>query len=374
MRVGIPREIKPDEYRVSLTPAGVREFTTMGHAVFVERQAGEGSGFSDGMYVDAGATIVPTVSDVFAAADLIVKVKEPLPGEYELLQPTHILCTFLHLAPEPELTRALVATRATCIAYETVETDNGELPLLAPMSEVAGRLAAQTGANLLERSHGGKGKLIGGITGVAAARVCILGAGVAGFNAALVARGMRARVVTLDVRRERLEELVRVMPDVECLMSNRTSIEQEVEQADLVIGAVLVPGARAPRLVSEDLVKEMEPGSVIIDLSVDQGGCVATSHMTTHSDPTYLVHGVVHCCIGNMPSVVPVTSTVAMTNSTLPYLLAIAERGLPRAARELPALARGINLMEGKVTNRSVAEATGLPYTGLDSVLPIDFT
>lgn len=373
MRIGVPKEIKTDEYRVALTPAAVRELVSRGHKVYVEQGAGNGSGLRDTTYREAGATIVPEASDVFAEADLILKVKEPLPSELKFLGPTHMLFTYLHLAPDPALTRALAATGATCIAYETVQTDDGSLPLLAPMSEVAGRLAAQTGAHLLERSYGGKGKLIGGVTGVAAARVCILGAGVAGSNAALVARGMRARVTVLDISREKLEEISRVLPDVECLMSNQMTIDEQIVMADLVIGAVLVPGARAPVLVSEELVKAMEPGSVIVDLSVDQGGCVATSRMTTHSEPTYVAHGVVHCCIGNFPGVVPATSTVALTNSTLPYVLAIAELGLARAARECQALARGINIMEGKVTNRSVAEATGLPYTRLESVLPIEF-
>lgn len=374
MRVGIPRETKPDEYRVSLTPAGARELVSAGHTVVVEAGAGEGSGFADAAYMSAGCVVERERSVVFEAADLILKVKEPLSTELELLEPRHTLFTYLHLAPDRELTEALIASGATCIAYETVETDDGQLPLLAPMSEVAGRLAAQTGAHLLERSRGGKGKLIGGVAGVAAARVCVLGAGVAGTNAAQVAYGMRAQVTVLDVRLDRLREVERILPAAQCLMSNRTTIEEQVAQADLVIGAVLVAGARAPLLVSEELVRQMEPGSVIVDLSIDQGGCVATSRMTTHSDPTYIVHGIVHCCVGNMPGVVPATSTVALTNSTLPFVLAIADQGLPAAARASSALARGINVMEGKVVNRSVAEATGLPFFPLDSVLPIDFT
>lgn len=373
MRIGIPREIKADEYRVSLTPAGVRELVSRGHDVHVETGAGLGSRFADSSYEAAGGVLVPDGRALFAASELLLKVKEPQPAEIELLESRHILLTYLHLAPDRELTRALAASGATCVAYETVETDDGSLPLLAPMSEIAGRLAAQTAAHLLERSQGGKGKLLGGVTGVRSGRVCILGAGVTGTNAALIAGGMGARVTVLDIRLARLQEVERLLPHVECIISNQTAIEELVQTTDVLIGAVLVPGARAPQLVSDDLVREMEPGSVIVDLSVDQGGCVATSHMTTHSDPTYIAHDVVHCCVGNMPGVVPVTATVALTNSTLPFILSIAEEGLPRAARASSALARGINIMEGKVTNHLIAEATGLPFFPLDSVLPIDF-
>ncbi len=374
MNIGIPREIKADEYRVSLTPAGVRELVAQGHEVRVEQGAGEGSGFSDAMYASTGAIVVPSPEEVYESSVLILKVKEPQSSEFSLLRPRHILFAYLHLAPDRMLTEALLATGATCVAYETVETDDGQLPLLAPMSEVAGRLAAQTGASLLDRIHGGKGKLIGGVTGVPAARVCILGAGVAGTNAALVAYGMRARVTVLDIRLPRLQYLERTLPGAQCLISNQATIEDQVSRADLVIGAVLMPGARTPVLVSEDLVRSMDPGSAIVDLSVDQGGCVATSHMTTHSNPTYVVHDVVHCCVGNMSGVVPATATAALTNSTLPFILAVAGQGLPAAAHASRALARGINIMEGKVTNRSAAEATGLSYFSLDSVLPIDFS
>ncbi|NLE74795.1 MAG: alanine dehydrogenase [Actinobacteria bacterium] len=373
MNIGIPREIKSDEYRVSLTPAAVRELVTRDHAVYVEMGAGLGSRFSDAAYENAGAVMVPDGRAVFERAELLLKIKEPQPTELALLEPRHILFTYLHLAPDRELTHALAKSGATCVAYETVETDDGDLPLLAPMSEIAGRLAAQTAAYLLERIYGGKGKLIGGVTGVPSARVCILGAGVAGTNAALIAGGMRARVTVLDVSLTRLQEVERLLPNVECIMSNQTAVEELVKTTDVLIGAALVPGARTPQLVSEDLVEEMEQGSVIVDLSVDQGGCVATSRMTTHSHPTYITHDVVHCCVGNMSGVVPVTATSALTNSTLPFVLSIAEEGLPRAAQASSALARGINVMEGKVTNRLVADATGFPFFSLDSVLPIDF-
>ena len=290
------------------------------------------------------------------------------------LQPRHVLFTYLHLAPNPELTRGLIESGATCLAYETVEPANGHLPLLAPMSEVAGRIAPHAGAYFLERMNGGKGKLMGGVTGVPAARVVILGAGIAGSNAAQIASGMKARVRVLDINLERLMEVERHYPGVEALMSNQTTIEEQVLRADLVIGAVLVVGARAPRLVSEDLIKAMQPGSVMVDISIDQGGCFETSHMTTHSDPVFVKHGVVHYCVGNMPGAVPITSTLALTNVTLPYIMEIADRGVPAAARHDPGLAKGINVMEGKITNARVAEATGNPFFPLESLLPIDFT
>jgi alanine dehydrogenase len=374
MRVGVLKEIKPDEYRVSLTPAGARELVASGHDVVVQAGAGEGSLLSDDEYLAAGARILRDAEAVFQEAMLLLKVKEPQPQEYLRLRPDHILFTYLHLAPDHGLTRGLIDSGATCIAYETVETADHRLPLLAPMSEIAGRLGAQAGAYFLERMNGGKGRLLGGATGVAPAKVVVLGGGIAGGNAALIAAGMRAHVKVLDVDIDRLRELERYLPGVQGLMSNRLTVEREVLDADLLVGAVLVAGARSPTLVSEDLVRAMQPGSVIVDISVDQGGCVATSHMTTHSAPTYTKHGVVHYCVGNMAGAVPITSTWALTNATLPFVLRIADVGLQMAARTDESLARGINVMEGKVTNRKVAEATGNQYFPLNSLLPIEYT
>jgi len=374
MRIGVPTEIREEEYRVALTPAGTKELTSAGHEVLIQHGAGEGSLFADDAYVAAGARVVPDAEALFAQADLIVKVKEPLPQEYARLEPRHVLFTYLHLAPDPELTEALVRSGATCLAYETVETADGRKPLLAPMSEIAGRLAPQAGAYHLERSGGGKGKLLGGATGVRAASVVILGAGTAGKNAAAIAVGMGAHTKVLDTDIDALVAAQRKVPGVQTLHSDRLTVEEEVEGADLVIGAILVSGAKTPVLVSEDLVRAMQPGSVIVDLSVDQGGCVATSHATTHRDPTYVRHGVIHYCVDNMAGVVPITSTLALTNVTLPYILALADKGVVAAARSDPALARGVNVMEGKVTLREVAEATGKPYFPLEYVLPIEYT
>lgn len=374
MRVGVLREIKADEYRVSLTPAGARELVARGHSVVVQRGAGGGSAFADETYIAAGATIAESVDEVFEEATLLLKVKEPLEPEYLRLRPHHVLFTYLHLAPNPALTQGLIESGASCVAYETVETVPGLLPLLTPMSEVAGRLAPIVGAYFLARMNGGKGTLLGGVPGVAAARVVVLGAGTAGTNAAQIALGMHARVSLLDIRIERLVEAERYLPGVESLMSNQMVVEEQVSRADLVIGAVLVPGARAPRLVSRELVKAMQPGSVIVDISIDQGGCFETSRMTTHSDPTYVENGVVHYCVGNMPGAVPITSTLALTNVTLPHVLALADKGLAAAARDDPALAKGVNVTEGKVTNSQVAEAIGSPYFPLESILPFEYS
>jgi alanine dehydrogenase len=373
MRIGVPTEIREEEYRVALTPAGTKELTARGHEVLVQQGAGAGSRFSDEAYVAAGARMVAEARLVFEQADLILKVKEPLPEEIRLLEPRHTLFTFLHLAPDRELTTSLLATGATCVAYETVETADGRHPLLAPMSEIAGRLAPQVGAYFLERTSGGKGKLLGGATGVKPARVVILGAGTAGSNAAAIACGMGAHTKVLDIDLEALARLRDRLPEVETLYSNQLTIEEEVVTADVVIGAVLVSGARTPVLVSEDLVRNMQPGSVIVDLSIDQGGTVATSRVTSHRAPTFVKHGVIHYGVDNMAGAVPVTSTLALTNATLPYVLAIADLGLVAAARSDPALARGINIMEGKVTIREVAEATGQAYFPLEYVLPIDY-
>jgi alanine dehydrogenase len=373
MRIGVPSEIREDEYRVSLTPAGTRELTSRGHEVFVERGAGSGSLFTDEAYVAAGARLVPDSVAVFAEAELVIKVQEPLPEEFALLGPDHVLFTYLHLAPHAELTKNLVAAGATCLAYETVQKADGSHPLLAPMSEIAGRLAAQVAANCLERTSRGKGKLFGGATGVKAANVVILGAGIAGMNAAAIASGMGAHTKVLDINLDALSAIRHALPVVQTLHSDQLTIEDEVEKADVVIGAVLVPGAKAPVLVSEALVKAMQPGSVIVDLSIDQGGCIATARPTTHRRPTYVKHGMVHYCVDNMASAVPITSTLALTNATMPYIAAIADKGVIAAARSDPALARGVNVMEGKVTIAEVAEATGHPYFPLEYVLPIDY-
>lgn len=374
MRVGVPTEIRQDEYRVALTPAGTKELASRGHDVLIQHGAGEGSFFPDEAYVAAGARIVPDAEAVFAQADLILKVKEPLSEEYARLEPRHTLFTYLHLAPDPVLTKALIDSGATCLAYETVETPDGVKPLLAPMSEIAGRLAPQAGAYLLERMSGGKGKLLSGATGVKAANVVILGAGIAGANAAAIAAGMGANTKVLDIDMRRLAIVQRRLPNAQTLHSDQLTIEDEVATADLVIGAILVSGAKTPVLVSEELVMAMQPGSVIVDLSVDQGGCVATSRVTTHREPTFVKHGVIHYGVDNMAGVVPITSTLALTNVTLPYILEVAERGAVAAARSDPALARGVNVMEGKVTLREVADATGNPYFPLEYVLPIEYT
>ncbi len=374
MRVGVPTEIREDEYRVALTPAGTKELASRGHEVLIQHGAGEGSFFSDEAYVGAGARIVPDAEAVFAQSDLIVKVKEPLREEYLRLEPRHILFTYLHLAPDPELTGALIDSGATSLAYETVETPDGRRPLLAPMSEIAGRLAPQVGAYLLERMSGGKGKLLGGATGVQAASVVILGAGIAGSNAAAIATGMGANTKILDIDLLKLGTVQRQLPGTQTLHSDQLTVEDEVVRADLVIGAILVSGARTPVLVQENVVKAMQPGSVIVDLSVDQGGCVATSRVTTHRNPTFVKHGVIHYGVDNMAGVVPITSTLALTNATLPYILELAEKGVVAAARSDPAVARGVNVMEGKVTLREVAEATANPYFPLEYVLPIEYT
>ena len=374
MRIGVPTEIREEEYRVALTPAGTKELTTKGHQVLVQHGAGEGSLFPDEQYVAAGARIVPNADAVFAQSDLIVKVKEPLEEEYRRLEPRHVLFTYLHLAPDPGLTAALVESGATCLAYETVETSDGGKPLLRPMSEIAGRLAPQVGAYFLERMSGGKGKLLSGATGVKAANVVILGAGIAGRNAAAIAVGMGARTKVFDIDMQALLAIQQQVPGAQTLHSDQLTIEAEVVEADLVIGALLVSGAKTPVVVREDTVRAMQPGSVIVDLSVDQGGCIATSRVTTHREPTFVKHGVIHYCVDNMAGVVPITSTLALTNVTLPYILAVADKGVVTAARADPELARGVNVMEGKVTRREVAEATGNPYFPLEYVLPIEYT
>mgnify|MGYP006267944969 CR=1 FL=1 len=370
MIVGIPREVKDNEYRVAATPEGVRELTGAGHDVVVEAGAGEGSSFADDAFAASGAKILPDADAVFAAADLIVKVKEPQEHEYGRLREGQVLFTYLHLAADAELTRVLLERRVGGVAYETVQLADGRLPLLAPMSEIAGRMAPQEGARNLERPAGGRGVLMGGAPGVAPAKVVVLGAGMAGMNAASIAAGMEAEVVVVDRNIDRLrhvDELHRGR--IQTIASSSLAIERLVVESDLVIGAVLVPGARAPHLVTEDLVRAMRPGSVIVDISIDQGGCVETAHVTTHSAPTYVVHDVVHYCVGNMPGAVPRTSTYALTNVTLPYVLAIADHGLEAAVRRDPVLALGVNTYDGALTNAGVGDAHGLAATPLDDVL-----
>jgi len=370
MKVGVLTEIKVDEYRVGLTPAGVRELAVHGHDVLVQAGAGEGSAIADAEYEAQGGRIVADAEAVFAEAELIVKVKEPQPEEVARLRPEHTLFTYLHLAPERELTEGLIASGATCIAYETVEGSEGQLPLLAPMSEVAGRIATQAGAFMLERPLGGRGVLLGGVPGVAAANVVIIGGGVVGFNAATLAVGMAADVFVLDNRVERLRELDLALGGrASTVFSSTLAIEELLPRADLVIGAVLVSGARAPWVVKREQLGLMKERAVLVDVAIDQGGCFETSHPTTHSDPTYMEEGVTHYCVANMPGAVPVTSTWALTNATLPYVLALADRGAREAVAATAGLAPGVNVAGGRITHPAVAEAHGLDLTPVEDAL-----
>ena len=370
MKVGVPKELKDNEYRVAITPAGVRELVVNGHTVLIEQNAGRGSSINDDEFERAGATIVASADDVFADSDMVLKVKEPVPEEFHRLREGLVLFTYLHLAASEPVTRALVDSGTTGVAYETVELPDGSLPLLAPMSEVAGRMAPQAGAKLLEREHGGRGVLLGGVSGVRPGKVVVIGAGMSGMNAAWISQGMEAEVVILDKNINKLRDVDRIhQGKILTLASNRLSVEETVASADLAIGAVLVPGALAPKVVTEEVVASMKPGSVVVDISIDQGGCFETSHMTTHSDPTYVVHDVVHYCVGNMPGAVPHTSTYALTNATLPYVSALADKGFALAIQEDPALAKGVNVYKGSVVYAPVAEAHGLDATALDDLL-----
>jgi alanine dehydrogenase len=370
MRVGVPRELKDNEYRVAITPAGARELVVNGHSVLIEHEAGRGSSIFDAEFERAGATIVPDADAVFAESDLVLKVKEPIEEEFGRLREGLVLFTYLHLAASEAVTRALIESKTAGVAYETVELEDHSLPLLAPMSEVAGRMAPQVGAHHLEREHGGRGVLLGGVSGVRPARVVVIGAGMAGMNAAWIAQGMEAEVVILDKNINKLRDVDRIhQGKILTLASNRLSVEETVLSADLVIGAVLVPGALAPQVVTEDVIKEMQPGTVVVDISIDQGGCIETSRMTTHSDPVYVVHEVVHYCVGNMPGAVPHTSTYALTNATLPYVVELANRGLEDAVRDDPSLAKGVNVYGGEIVYEPVAEAHGLDYVPLDDLL-----
>ena len=363
MLIGVPKEIKVHEYRVGLTPSSVREAVAHGHQVIVEREAGRGIGAADAAYEKAGATIVAGAAEVFARAAMIVKVKEPQAAERRLLRAGQVLFTYLHLAPDPAQATDLIASGAVCIAYETVTQAGGGLPLLAPMSEVAGRMAVQAGAKCLEKEAGGMGILLGGVAGVPPAKVVILGAGVVGSNAAQIAVGSGARVVVIDRSLDALRRMDRLLgARVVTVYSNRDNIESNVLNADLVIGGVLIPGAAAPRLVSRALVSQMKPGSVVVDVAIDQGGCFETSRPTTHADPTYLVDGVVHYCVANMPGAVPRTSTYALNNATLPFVLAIADQGWRGALQADSHLRSGLNVCGGQVTCKEVAEALGLIY------------
>ncbi|MGH9104031.1 MAG: alanine dehydrogenase [Acidimicrobiales bacterium] len=370
MRIGVPKELKADEYRVALTPAGTRELVSQGHQVLVEVGAGEGSAIPDGEYARAGASMVPSADELWQEAELVLKVKEPVPGEHHRLREGQALFTYLHLAASAECTGALLEAGTTAIAYETVQLPDGSLPLLAPMSEVAGRMAPQVGARCLEREVGGRGILLGGVSGVYAAKVVVLGAGVAGMNAAAIALGMQAEVLMLDTSIARLREADRIYQGhLQTVASNAYEVEKACEDADLVIGAVLLPGARAPKLVSDELVMRMRPGAVLVDISVDQGGCFESTRPTTHSSPTFTVGRCLFYCVANMPGAVPHTSTYALTNVTLPYVSRIAGQGLRAAVLADPALARGVSVVGGRLTSAPVGEAHGLPWVAPEEAL-----
>ena len=369
MRIGVAKEIKPQEYRVALTPAGARELVQRGHDVVVESGAGVGSAFPDDAYERAGGSI-GSLDDVWERSELLLKVKEPIAAEYARLREGLTLFTYLHIAADEPLTRALVDSGITAIAYETVETDSGGLPLLAPMSEIAGRLAPQAGAHHLEKPLGGRGLLLGGVAGVAPGRVVVIGGGIVGYNAALIALGLGAQVTILERSVDRMRHLEEVLSGrVSLLMSSSLQIEESLKVADLVIGAVLIPGALAPKLVTREMLRAMKEGSVFVDVAIDQGGCAETSRPTTHDEPVYTVEGVIHYCVANMPGAVPITSTRSLTNVTLPYVEAIADFGPVEAVQRDPALARGVNVVAGHVTYEAVAEAHGLDYTPLDDAL-----
>ena len=371
MKVGVVKEIKPDEYRVALTPAGARELVAHGHEVLVESGAGDGSTFPDEIYRAVGATL-GGAEDVWGEAELLLKVKEPLPSEYRLLREGLVLFTYLHLAANEELTRALAESGAASVAYETVEADNRALPLLAPMSEIAGRLAAQAGAYFLEKPLGGRGLLLGGVPGVAPGRVLVIGGGIVGYNAAVIALGLGANVTILERSTDRMRHLDEVLSGrVSLVMSSTLQIEESIVQAEVVIGAVLIPGAVAPKLITREMLGGMKNGAVFCDVAIDQGGSAETSRPTTHSDPVYVVDGVTHYCVANMPGAVPVTSTKALTNVTLPYVEEIAGHGLAEAVARDPALARGVNVLDGKITYEAVADAHGLDFHPLEDVLPL---
>lgn len=366
MKIGVPKEIKNNENRVGVTPAGVKELVKNGHEVSVQKSAGEGSGFSDEEYIEAGAKLLDTIEDVYSYADMIIKVKEPIAPEYPLVKEGQLLFTYFHFASDRELTEAMMKSKATCIAYETVKDRAGALPLLIPMSEVAGRMSVQEGARFLEKPQGGKGILLGGVPGVKPAKVLILGGGVVGKNAAIMAAGLGADVTITDISLPTLRHLSEVLPkNVKTLYSSHHNICKELPETDLVIGSVLIPGAKAPKLLTKEMLKLMKPGSVIVDVAIDQGGCFETSVPTTHSNPVYSVDDILHYAVANIPGAVPYTSTLALTNATLPYAVKLATQGWKKACTDDPGLAQGVNMVDGKITFKAVAEAWDLPYTEL---------
>ena len=361
MKIGIPKEIKNNENRVGMTPAGVAELVKHGHTVYVQHTAGENNGFSDQHYIDAGAEILPAIEDVYSVADMIVKVKEPIEPEYPLVRPGQVVFTYFHFACDRELTEAMMKSRGICIAYETVQLADGSLPLLIPMSEVAGRMATINGAYYLQKTKGGKGKLICGVPGVRPAKVLVLGGGIVGQAAARVAAGMGADVVIADISLPLLRKLSIEMPaNVNTIYSSRHNIERELRDVDIVVGSVLIPGDKAPHLITRDMLKLMEPGTVLVDVAIDQGGCFETSHPNTHSEPTYEVDGIVHYAVANIPGAVPNTSTMALTNATLKYAVALADKGWQKACDDDPALARGLNIVDGKIVFKAIADVFGL--------------
>ena len=366
MIIGVPKEIKNNENRVGMTPAGVAELVKRGHTVYVQQTAGSNSGFADEDYVNVGAQMLPTIEEVYAAAEMIVKVKEPIAPEYKLIRRGQVVFTYFHFAADRALTEAMIESGGICIAYETVELPDRSLPLLVPMSEVAGRMSVQEGARFLEKPQGGKGKLLGGVPGVRPARVLILGGGIVGCNAAQMAAGMGAEVMITDINLARLRYLSEVLPkNVKTLYSSAHNIRMELPTVDLVIGSVLIPGDKTPHLITRDMLPLMKPGTVLVDVAIDQGGCFETSHPTTHSAPTYVVDGIVHYAVANIPGAVPFTSTMALTNATLPYTIALADKGWQKACKDDPALALGVNVAEGKVVYKAVADVFGLPYEEL---------
>ena len=370
MIVGVPREVKDNEYRVALTPEGAHELTAAGHQVLIQDGAGTGSNIPQQRYERAGAEIVPSAAEVWSSSDMVMKVKEPVASEFEHLREGQVLFTYLHLAASGELTRTLMDRKVSAVAYETVQLPDGRLPLLAPMSEIAGRMAPHVAARLLEKEYGGRGILMGGVSGVRPAKVLVLGAGMAGSNAAWIAAGMEAEVIVVDTNLDRLRFIDQIHKGrIITLASDRLTLRQRVREADVVIGSVLVPGAKAPKLVTAEMIRSMREGAVVIDIAIDQGGCMETSHMTTHSDPTYVVDEVVHYCVGNMPGAVPNTSTYALTNVTLPYALDVANRGLEDAVRANTALSHGVNVYAGEVTTVGVAEAHAFAFAPLSTVI-----
>ena len=370
MIIGVPKEIKNNENRVALTPAGAKELSSLGHKVYIQKTAGEGSGFADELYTQAGASLLPTIEDVYDKAEMIMKVKEPIEPEYKLVQENQLLFTYFHFASSEPLTKAMIASKAICIAYETVEKADRSLPLLIPMSEVAGRMAVQQGAKYLEKPLKGFGILLGGVPGVKPAKVLILGGGIVGTQAAKMAAGLGADVTIMDVNLQRLRYLDDIMPaNVHTMMSNEYNIRELIKTHHLIVGAVLIPGAKAPSLITKDMLKDMQPGTVLVDVAVDQGGCIETCKPTTHQDPTFIIDDVVHYCVANMPGAVPFTSTLALTNATLPYAIQLANKGWQKATKENNDLKLGLNIINGEVVYKAVADAFDLPYKNIEEFI-----